>query len=202
MLDCKCSFNFDLYSFLYSIDLVTTACCLYSSRYMIFVWFWTSQFIVAVGQLAVAVAVSKWYFSRNRRNVGNSTFMKSIFVVLVYHLGTAAFGALIIAMIKTIRAILSYIQKKATKSKLRLAVVLLKVLKCLVWCLEKCVSTPLLCTHSFRRDVSLNNIHFYCSAFVPMKLKFINKQAYIQTGRMRSYIAHQIHYFYFNCFIA
>ncbi|KAL7520434.1 hypothetical protein ACHAWX_005161 [Stephanocyclus meneghinianus] len=123
----------------------------YAGLYMIFVWFWTSQFIVAVGQLAVAVAVSKWYFSRNRRNVGNSTFMKSIFVVLVYHLGTAAFGALIIAMIKTIRAILSYIQKKATKSKLRLAVVLLKVLKCLVWCLEKC-------------------------------LKFINKQAYIQTA--------------------
>ncbi|KAL3796266.1 hypothetical protein HJC23_008586 [Cyclotella cryptica] len=123
----------------------------YAGLYMIFVWFWTSQFIVAVGQLVVAVSVSKWYFSRDRSRVGNSTFVKSIFLVSRYHLGTAAFGALVIAIIKTIRAVLSYIQKRAAKSKIRLAVILLKVLQCLIWCLEKC-------------------------------LKFINKQAYIQTA--------------------
>jgi choline transporter-like protein 2/4/5 len=120
---------------------------------LVFVWFWTSQFIVAVGQLVVALAVSIWYFTRDRKQVGNSTFIKSVCLVSVYHLGTAAFGSLIIAIIKTIRAILTYIQKKATKSRLRLAMVVLTVLKCLLWCLEKC-------------------------------LKFVNKQAYIQTGEI------------------
>ena len=127
-------------------------------RYMIFVWFWTSQFIVAVGQLVVSLAVSIWFFSKDRkREVSNYTFIRSLCLVLVYHLGTAAFGSLIIAVVKTIRAVLTYMQKKLRKSKLRIAVVILAALKCLLWCLEKC-------------------------------LKFVNKQAYIQTG-MRSILA-------------
>lgn len=125
----------------------------YAALYMLFAWFWTSQFIVAVGQIVVALATSLWYFNRNRSSnfAGNSKFFKAVFLVLVYHLGTAAFGSLIIAIVKTIRAVLTYVQTKASKSKLRIAVVILSVLKCLVWCIEKC-------------------------------LKFINKQAYIQTA--------------------
>ncbi|KAL7548947.1 hypothetical protein ACHAWF_012218 [Thalassiosira exigua] len=123
----------------------------YAGLYLLFSWFWTSQFIVAVGQIVVALAISLWYFSRNRNLVANATFFRAFFLVSVYHLGTAAFGSLIIAIVKTIRAILTYIQKKAAKSKLRIAVVILSVLKCLLWCVEKC-------------------------------LKFINKQAYIQTA--------------------
>mmetsp|Transcript_5602 Transcript_5602/g.10068 ORF Transcript_5602/g.10068 Transcript_5602/m.10068 type:complete len:648 (+) Transcript_5602:644-2587(+) len=123
----------------------------YAGLYLLFVWFWTSQFIVAVGQLVVALATSLWYFNRNRNLVKNATFFRAVFLVSFYHLGTAAFGSLIIAIVKTIRAVLTYIQKKAAKSKLRVVVVLLSVLKCLLWCVEKC-------------------------------LKFINKQAYIQTA--------------------
>ena len=123
----------------------------YAGLYMIFVWFWTSQFIISLGQLVVALSVSIWYFTRDRKNIGNSTFIKSVGLVSLYHLGTAAFGSLIIAVIKTIRTVLTYIQKKASKSKSRLATVLLTVLKCMLWCLEKC-------------------------------LKFVNKQAYIQTA--------------------
>lgn len=120
---------------------------------MLFVWFWTSQFIVAVGQIVIALTVSVWYFTRDRKQIGNSTFFRSICLVSVYHLGTAAFGSLIIAVVKTIRAVLTYIQKKASKSKLKVAIVILAVLKCLLWLLEKV-------------------------------LKFVNKQAYIQTGTM------------------
>lgn len=123
----------------------------YAGFYLLFSWFWTSQFIVAVGQLVVALAISLWYFSRNRGLVKNATFFKAVALVSINHLGTAAFGSLIIAIVKTIRAVLTYIQKKAVKSKLRVAVVILSVLKCLLWCIEKC-------------------------------LKYINKQAYIQTG--------------------
>lgn len=107
-------------------------------------------------------------FSRDKGKVGNSTYIKSVRLVFFYHLGTAAFGeswqslparciqfitnnypllfacciatgSLIIAIIKTLQAIINYIQKKAAKSRLRIAVVMLQVLKCLMWCLEKCV---------------------------------------------------------------
>ena len=132
----------------------------YAAFYMLFVWFWTSQFIVAVGQLVVALATSLWYFNRDRSLslAQNSRFFRAVVLVSIYHLGTAAFGSLIIAIVKTIRAVLTYIQKKAAKSKLRVAVVILSVLKCLLWCVEKC-------------------------------LKFINKQAYIQTGKSTLYTA-------------
>jgi hypothetical protein len=124
----------------------------YAALYLIFCWLWTSQFIVATGQLVVSLAISLWYFNRNRKLVKNATFSRALFLVSSYHLGTAAYGSLVIAIVKTIRAVLTYVQNKAAKSKLRVAVVLLSVLKCLLWCVEKC-------------------------------LKFINKQAYVQTGK-------------------
>ena len=68
-----------------------------------------------------------------------------------YHLGTAAFGSLIIAIIQTIRAIIAYMQKHAKETKNKLMQYLLCILQCCMWCLEKC-------------------------------MKFINKNAYIQTA--------------------
>ena len=72
-----------------------------------------------------ALAISLWYFNRNRKLVTNATFFRALSLVSFYHLGSAAFGSLIIAIVKTVRAVLTYIQKKATKSKLRIAVVIL-----------------------------------------------------------------------------
>jgi solute carrier family 44 (choline transporter-like protein), member 2/4/5 len=56
----------------------------------------------------------------------------------MYHLGTAAFGSLIIAVIKTIRSVLAYIQKHAKASKNKVVEYLMCVLQCCMWCLEKC----------------------------------------------------------------
>lgn len=58
---------------------------------------------------------------------------------LRYHMGTAAFGSLIIAIIKTIRAVIAYLQKHAKASKNKILQYLLCVLQCCMWCLEKCM---------------------------------------------------------------
>ena len=120
-------------------ELIYNSNTKYAALYMIFSWFWSSQFIVAVGQLVVALSISLWYFNRSRNLVKNSTFFRALWLVSFRHLGTAAFGSLIIAIVKTVRAILTYIQKRCTKSKLRIAVVILSVLKCLLCCVEKCL---------------------------------------------------------------
>ena len=70
---------------------------------------------------------------------------------LRYHMGTAGFGSLIIAIVKTIRAVIAYMQKQAKASKNKILEYLMCVLQCCMWCLEKC-------------------------------LKFLNKNAYIQTA--------------------
>jgi choline transporter-like protein 2/4/5 len=56
-----------------------------------------------------------------------------------YHSGTAAFGSLIIAIIKMIRAFIAYAQKKAEKSGNKLAKAVLCALQCYMWCMEKCM---------------------------------------------------------------
>lgn len=58
------------------------------------------------------MAVASWYFCRDKSTIGSGTVLRSMKTSLFYHSGTAAFGSLIIAIIKTIRAIVAYIQKK------------------------------------------------------------------------------------------
>jgi hypothetical protein len=69
----------------------------------------------------------------------------------LYHSGTAAFGSLVIAIIKTIQAILAYLQRQAKKQNNRALQYLLCVVQCCMWCFEKF-------------------------------MKFLNKNAYIQTA--------------------
>lgn len=38
--------------------------------YMLFMWFWTSEFIIALGQIIVALAFSLWYFTRDKSTLG------------------------------------------------------------------------------------------------------------------------------------
>mmetsp|Transcript_3507 Transcript_3507/g.12781 ORF Transcript_3507/g.12781 Transcript_3507/m.12781 type:complete len:678 (-) Transcript_3507:65-2098(-) len=125
----------------------------YAGWYMLFTYFWTSEFIVALGQIIIAMACSTWYFTRDKGFIGSNTIMTSVGRSMFYHSGTAAFGSLIIAIIKTIRAVVAYIQKKAKKTKTCKALlqVVLCVIQCCLWCIEKC-------------------------------MKFLNKNAYIQTA--------------------
>lgn len=109
----------------------------YAFLYMLFCWFWTSEFLIACGQLVLALAVSAWYFTRDKSTVGNGMVTWAARTLTFYHLGTAAFGSLVIAIILTIRAIIAYIQKKAKKSGNKILEYVMCVLQCCMWCLEK-----------------------------------------------------------------
>ena len=119
--------------------------------YLLFCLFWTANFIVAAGDLIVAVAVAKWYFTRNKATIGSWTVISSVRATAWYHLGTAAFGSLLIAIVQIIRAIIARAQKAAKDTDNKLAKYILCCCQCCFWCLEKFI-------------------------------KFINKNAYIQTA--------------------
>lgn len=123
----------------------------YAFLYMLFAYFWTSQFIVAMGQLVIALSISAFYFTRDKKSEGNRTVYWAFSTAFFKHMGTAAYGSLIIAIIQTIRAVLTYLQKKAKKSGNKILEYVLCTLQCCMWCLEKC-------------------------------MKFLNKNAYIQTA--------------------
>ena len=107
--------------------------------YLLFCFFWTGQFILAMGEIIFAMAVSKWYFCRDKDEIGNLTVVSSITSSIWYHSGTAAFGSLIIAIIKMIRSFLSYLQRKAEEMDSSVAKAVLCCFQCCFWCLEKCM---------------------------------------------------------------
>jgi hypothetical protein len=47
-------------------------------------------------QLSVAMSVSMWYFTKDKKQIGNHTVFRAIAITTVYHLGTCAFGSLIL----------------------------------------------------------------------------------------------------------
>lgn len=131
--------------------------------FFMFSYFWTSEFITALGQLIMALVFSSWYFTedpsqevevdvtegegsakkRGPHYRGNLLFFKAICGGIWYHAGTAAFGSLIIAVIKLIRYILYKIQAQCNKTLTgcakRVANVVLCCIQCCLYCLEKCM---------------------------------------------------------------
>ena len=123
----------------------------YAFLYMLFSYFWTSQFIVAFGQMTIGLSIVAWYFTHDKASVGSKTVLWAGKTTARYHVGTVAYGSLVIAIIKTIRAVLLYIQKKAHDSKNKVLEMVVACIGCCMWCVEKC-------------------------------MKFLNKNAYIQTA--------------------
>lgn len=119
--------------------------------YSLFAFLWNNEFILALGQMILAGAVGVWFFTPNREKGRTFVIRDSLKHAFRYHLGTLAFGALIIATVKLIRYICFYFEQQAKAQKNRVMVLVLRVLQCCLWCFEKC-------------------------------LKFLNKNAYIQTA--------------------
>jgi hypothetical protein len=43
--------------------------------YLLFCWFWTSEFILAIGQIVSAMSIAAWYFTRDKKSEGNRTVL-------------------------------------------------------------------------------------------------------------------------------
>ena len=124
--------------------------------FLFFCLLWTMNFIAGYGQTVISLAISKWYFTNPTERVAlinNRTLLSAYLTVARYHLGTIAFGSLLIALIQLLRAYAIYLQKHCSE-KFRNNIVVKFVfccINCCLWCLECC-------------------------------MKFISKNAYIQTA--------------------
>jgi hypothetical protein len=65
--------------------------------------------------------------------------LKSVRTTARFHLGTVAFGSLLIAVCQLLRIILEYVdqQTKSLQDNNLLAKLVLRCVKCCMWCLEK-----------------------------------------------------------------
>lgn len=66
--------------------------------YDVFGLFWINAFIIGVSQFVIAFACVNWYFTQANDTLGSGTVLKGVWVTFRYHLGTIAFGSLLIAI--------------------------------------------------------------------------------------------------------
>merc|ERR1711862_467112 len=86
---------------------VTSACIFYARNqpssaiymqiYNLFGLLWMLFFFSAMGEMVLAGAFASWYWTFNKNDTPSLPLLSSIGRVLRYHLGTLAFGSLIIA---------------------------------------------------------------------------------------------------------
>ncbi|XP_063925722.1 choline transporter-like protein 1 isoform X2 [Zophobas morio] len=71
----------------------------------IFVATWAMRFVSGVQSMTIAGGVARWYFSKNKDHV-NSPVWSSFKVTLKYHLGTIAFGSLLMTLFAVVKMFL------------------------------------------------------------------------------------------------
>jgi len=112
----------------------------------IFCGFWTVQFIIYWSYAVVAGVFAEWYFSPwdeantdSKKMAPGSPLFRSMWRVARYHTGTVAFGSLIIAIIRFIRAIFLYIEAKLIDWENPVARCCLCCIHCFLKCVDCCI---------------------------------------------------------------
>ncbi|XP_065191270.1 choline transporter-like protein 4 [Sycon ciliatum] len=106
--------------------------------YHFFGWLWGLNFILALGQCVLAGAFASYYWAFDKsKDIPTFPVLGSLKRTMLYHTGSLAFGALIIAIVQFIRAVLAYLEAKLGGSENKVARFIVRCLACFFWCLEK-----------------------------------------------------------------
>ncbi|KAJ6641805.1 Choline transporter-like 2 [Pseudolycoriella hygida] len=100
-------------------------------------FFWAVFFISAFGEMVLAATFATWYWTFHKSDVPFFTLTVGLGRTIRYHLGTLAFGSLIVAICRMIRVALEYLDHKLKKYDNAFVRAILCCMKCFFWCLEK-----------------------------------------------------------------
>ncbi|XP_050532264.1 choline transporter-like 2 isoform X2 [Daktulosphaira vitifoliae] len=103
----------------------------------IFGMFWLLSFVSAYSQMVLAITFASWYWTFRKKDVPFFALTISVYKTIRYHLGTIAFGSLIIATCNFIRAILEYVEVKLKKYDNSFTRAIFTCMRCFFWMLNK-----------------------------------------------------------------
>ncbi|XP_017760049.1 PREDICTED: choline transporter-like protein 1 isoform X2 [Eufriesea mexicana] len=106
-----------------------------SRWYNLFFFFVTCEFLLGCQHMVVACAVARWFFTRDKKRLSLAV-TRGFGYLTRYHLGTIAFGALVIGIIRLIRAVISYVQNRLKNYNNDFVRMLLWCCHCCFWCFE------------------------------------------------------------------
>ncbi|XP_011067500.1 PREDICTED: choline transporter-like protein 1 isoform X3 [Acromyrmex echinatior] len=103
--------------------------------YNLFLFFVACEFYLGCQHMVVACAVARWFFTRDKRRL-SLPVAKGFGYLIRYHLGTVAFGALIIGIVRIIRAMIAFVQKYLKRYDNSCVKGILWCCQCCLWCFE------------------------------------------------------------------
>ncbi|KAL0962485.1 hypothetical protein UPYG_G00340640 [Umbra pygmaea] len=99
---------------------------------------WCINFVLALGQCTLAGAFASYYWAFSKpSDIPTFPLAQAFIRTLRYHVGSLAFGALILTLVQIVRIILEYVDHKTRAAQNPCARFILCCLKCCFWCLEK-----------------------------------------------------------------
>lgn len=99
-------------------------------------FFWLLFFVSALSQMVLAGTFARWYWTMKKSDVPFFNLTKSLIRTIRFHLGTLAFGSLILTICRIIRLILEYVNNKLQKYNNELTKAIMCCCRCLCLCLE------------------------------------------------------------------
>uniref|UniRef100_A0A4W5NTA9 Choline transporter-like protein n=1 Tax=Hucho hucho TaxID=62062 RepID=A0A4W5NTA9_9TELE len=106
--------------------------------YNVVAFLWCINFVIALGQCTLAGAFASYYWAFSKpSDIPTFPLSQAFIRTLRYHVGSLAFGALILTLIQVVRIILEYLDHKTRAAQNPCARFLMCCLKCCFWCLEK-----------------------------------------------------------------
>ncbi|KAF0719298.1 Aste57867_1146 [Aphanomyces stellatus] len=100
--------------------------------------FWTQQLIDAVTVCTIAGAVSRFYWSDSRDQLGFAVATSWVYCFR-YSFGSLVFGAAIVAIVQFFRVLLEYIDQQTKHTQTSLVKVVVCCCRACLWCLHKVV---------------------------------------------------------------
>ncbi|XP_014474757.1 PREDICTED: choline transporter-like protein 1 [Dinoponera quadriceps] len=103
--------------------------------YNLFLFFVACEFYLGCQHLLVACAVARWFFTRDKKRLSFAV-TRGFGYLVRYHLGTVAVGALLIGIVRLIRAMISFVQNHLKRYDNGCVQGILWCCQCCIWCFE------------------------------------------------------------------
>ncbi|CDW74451.1 UNKNOWN [Stylonychia lemnae] len=111
--------------------------------YHLFGLLWISAFIIACAQFIIAAVAALWYFSQggSSDDKGKANLRMGIKWIFRYHVGSIAFGSLLIAIMQMIKLIFEYLRRKTRNLQAQscIARCMCCIIGCFIQYLDSCV---------------------------------------------------------------
>ncbi|XP_075679210.1 choline transporter-like protein 1 [Dermatophagoides pteronyssinus] len=139
--------------------------------YLLIAFIWISEFLCSCQQLIIAGAVSSWYFSRDRENLG-FPILNATRDLVCCHIGSVALGSFLITAVKLPRLIIQQTTARLRRfEEYRLARTALNACGCCLWVVEKFLTYL---TRNAYTMVVLRRTNFCVSARLAFQTLFSN----------------------------